>query len=205
MEYSPEHKAIIADFMAQDPSDYDWDKDSKIKPVKRFIKDSLIELQSGFCCYCQAFLDNDHRMVIDIEHILPKKREDFHRFIFEDENLAISCKRCNLSTCKGQKIDFLTSLDFGDSWNEASLYKFIHPRLEKLEEHIIRGEKQKGTQKAIYFKWDKDDSKASYHFGYFKLHELERSGFTDITRDEPTCTESESGASIFDELQEEDL
>lgn len=204
MIFSDEQKMLIKEFMNQPRDQIKWDN-PKTKPLRDYIKEYLQTLQDGFCCYCQDYIKNDHLMTIDIEHILPKAKEDFYLFILEIENLALSCRRCNFPPYKGQKTDFLTSLNFGANWKDPSLYKFIHPRFENFEDHIQKNQNQKGTQIAIYYEWDADDSKAKYHFEYFKLNEIECDAFTDITKERLTDDHMIGGTSIFDELQEEDL
>ena len=203
MIFSAEHEALIATFMSQPPEDIKWTA-TEIEDLKRFIKDELMELQSNVCAYCQGYIADSHRMTIDIEHVLPKSKEDFYKYILANENLAISCRRCNFNPFKGAKIDFLTARITDENWKDPALYKFIHPRLESFEDHIVREEYQRGTMKTIHFEWTKEDAKAEYHFKYFGLEEIECDGFTNLEKDDSTTETTTDGSSVFDELQKEE-
>ena len=89
--------------------------DKNVSDLKTKIKESLKTRQSYCCCYCLRNFYGEFNLVIDIEHILPK-----HKYVnrmFELDNLAASCKRCNMKM-KGRRIDFLSS-----SFDEKSPYK----------------------------------------------------------------------------------
>jgi 5-methylcytosine-specific restriction endonuclease McrA len=72
-----------------------WDQpdDAALAAVKKHIKDYYIGVQDGKCPYCRQQMLVKHNGAWDAEHIIPK---DLHpRFLFDPENLCVSCKDCN--------------------------------------------------------------------------------------------------------------
>ena len=108
-------------------------------------------------------------MVIDIEHILPKSK--YNEFMFELENLNISCKRCNMNI-KKEKHDFVVNVStIKNDFKTSSQYHFIHPNFDKFEDHIdhhrIVFNKKKLT------KYVPKTDKGEYAYKYFYLDRLE--------------------------------
>ena len=203
MKFEPEHEQIIKNFMKQDPGSMNW-KDSRINGLKVLIKESLYKMQNKHCCYCRVYIGEQHKGVIDIEHILPKKKEDYHRFILRNENLALSCRRCNFTPYKGQRIDFLTKLTFDDEdWKTPEYYKFIHPRFENLGDHFRREMSQQDTNTAIRFKRLKNEAKTDYHYNFFGFKEIECGSFDAVQSDDYVDETQLGRARIFDKLQQE--
>lgn len=56
--------------------------------------------------------------------------------MFDSNNLAASCKRCNMKI-KGRRIDFLSGI-FNDEHTpyHKDGYLFIHPNVDVFEDHI---------------------------------------------------------------------
>jgi len=150
-------------------------KDKSLEDLKRKIKDYYLSLKTpARCSYCQRSLNAEFRMVIDIEHILPK--EQFPKYMFEPFNLNISCKRCNMNI-KGRDISFIDStnpIDIGS--NEAcqsSTYKLIHPNFDEFFNHIQRISKEYDQNTLVKYSVVKNSSKGHYTYDYFKLKEFE--------------------------------
>lgn len=114
-------------------------------------------------------------MVLDIEHILPKSK--FENCIFDLDNLAISCKKCNMQE-KRERLDFLT-VDLLTKYkrNEKSNYfkkenyKFIHPNLDEYFLHMDLVYEQINQTKLR--KYYGKTPKGKFTYKYFNLKDLE--------------------------------
>lgn len=51
----------------------EW-KRINIDSIKGKIKSEKINRQNGFCCYCRRDIHNEFKLVLDIEHIIPKSK-----------------------------------------------------------------------------------------------------------------------------------
>jgi hypothetical protein len=93
--------------------------------IKRKIKDYYRIKNNEQCCYCRRDFENEFNMVIDIEHILPKSIADFSNYMFDIENLNISCKRCNMNI-KKDRIDFIVDISkIKPNYKVSQKYLFI--------------------------------------------------------------------------------
>ncbi|MCF2495613.1 HNH endonuclease [Dyadobacter chenhuakuii] len=146
-----------------------WDNPI-LSNVKIKIKDHFLAAPFPKCCYCSRSAIGEFRMVIDIEHVLPKSRYD--SLMFDVQNLNISCKRCNMEI-KRSKIDFVVDVNAmkNDYFNSVH-YKFVHPNLDKYTEHIRVASFRIGD--SILNKYlVRTESKGRYTYNYFSLNELE--------------------------------
>ena len=84
-----------------------WSSDH-LDNFKRNLKDFYRDQQNQQCCYCKRVTVGEFRMVLDIEHILPKGNQAYRRYMFEPKNLSIACKRCNMEV-KKQDISFISN------------------------------------------------------------------------------------------------
>ena len=145
-----------------------------LKIVKDKIKDFHIKTTNERCCYCGHNTHNVHRVILDIEHILPKSK--FPQYMFTTKNLSIACKRCNL-TMKGTDVNFLTR-DFNDKHIfRSKYYKFIHPNLDNYDAHLLLDVRQLGKNIMIKYRVLNNSNKGSYTYNYFKLSALEKDSF----------------------------
>lgn len=144
-----------------------------VKPVKSRLKAHRLREQMGVCCYCQQWIQGQHSMTLDIEHILPKSI--FKHCIFDLKNLAVSCRRCNFY--KGDKLDFLHGdllvIPKRDKSHlfKSSHYKFAHPNLSGIYEHLVIRKGQEGPVVIIHYR--KLTEVGEFTFAYFRLKELE--------------------------------
>lgn len=147
-------------------------KDENIKSLKTRIKEHLKFRQKYFCCYCLRNISEEFNFVIDIEHILPKHK--YVKLMFDMENLAASCKRCNMKM-KGRRVDFITD-QFNKSPNPfaSENYKFIHPNSDVFIDHINYYSIQSGTNILVSYSVKNNSTKGAYSIEFFQLEKLAR-------------------------------
>lgn len=152
-----------------------WDNNKRLDSTKRKIKDLSMLKTYDNCCYCGRNIHGEFRMVLDIEHILPKSLCLKHMFTMK--NLSVSCKRCNMNI-KKNKIDFL-NVDIVTACRsfKSKYYKFIHPNLDNYDSHLLLNCVQKG--RAIIKKYSvvNESAKGRYTYDYFQLQALEKNSF----------------------------
>lgn len=152
-----------------------WDNNAKIKKVKDKIKDFSIAKTNERCCYCGRNIRGEFRMVLDIEHILPKSL--YLRYMFTMKNLSVSCKRCNMNI-KKNRVDFLEdSISFTRKAFKSKYYKFIHPNLDNFDAHLFLAGVQLGRNIIIKYHVVEDSEKGQFTYDYFKLDALEKNSF----------------------------
>ncbi|MFJ4588129.1 HNH endonuclease [Pseudomonas moraviensis] len=156
-----------------------WDAHC-VKPVKRRLKDHRLREQRGVCCYCQQYIQGQHSMTLDLEHILPKSI--FTHCIFDLKNLAVSCRRCNFY--KGDKVDFLLDdllmvpkIDKSKLFNMMH-YKFAHPNLTDVFSHLVVQKAQDGPAVILRYRIVSEIGKFTYD--YFRLQALEVSAMDEV-------------------------
>ena len=59
---------------------------------EKFIKDALLELSHGKCCYCECRVDSEGSY-LEVEHFHPKSL--YLQEVMVWENLLPACRRCN--------------------------------------------------------------------------------------------------------------
>ncbi|CAA6799728.1 MAG: Unknown protein [uncultured Sulfurovum sp.] len=109
-----------------------WDKtDAGIPEVKKHIKDHYKKVQEHTCVYCQQKIVVEHAMAWDIEHIIPKT--PYPQFLFTEENLAVSCKDCNLIKFDKNVLKNPKRKRFP---KKSEDYIISHPHYDEYDEHI---------------------------------------------------------------------
>jgi len=153
-----------------------WDKNARLKTLKRKIKKFGKIKTANQCCYCMSNNYGEFAMVLDIEHILPKSI--FPKYMFTGKNLAISCKRCNMQIKKAD-VSFLAHHITGTSRRvfRSRYYSFIHPNLDFYESHLHRCVVQNGRKMMVAYKIVNGSAKGSYTYNYFNLKNLELNSF----------------------------
>ncbi|CAI1776545.1 HNH endonuclease [Serratia fonticola] len=132
-----------------------WEsEEDQVKDIKSFIKEHYIVEQDYTCCYCKQRIEVEHKGAWDAEHIIPKANHP--SFLFEPENLAISCKDCNGSKSNQEVLvqnKTKNRQKFGPVSNSGA-YKIVHPHFDIYDAHIeilSRGRLYRGrTSKGIY-------------------------------------------------------
>ncbi|MEO0037501.1 MAG: hypothetical protein RIQ59_712 [Bacteroidota bacterium] len=144
----------------------------KIIPLKNKVKEFLRDLQSETCCYCKKNTRGEFKMVLDIEHILPKKH--YPNLIFAITNLAIACKKCNMLV-KKDDLKFIVDLaSIEDNPFDTDQYKFIHPNLDNYHSFLKRVAIELDDIKIVKYVVVDNKPKGQYTYDYFRLKEFEQ-------------------------------
>lgn len=169
LKFSPEEVEILKE--AYTLGHQGWNLD-KLTPIKQKIKAKKRLIQGETCCYCLRDTTGEAKMVLDIEHILPKSLRP--RNMFTMKNLAISCKRCNLQI-KKTKTNFLTVpiTQLPKRAFKSRFYRFVHPNLDYVESHIERVFSGRTKSRIVKYVFPETSAKGRYTYEYFKLKELE--------------------------------
>ena len=144
-----------------------------LEPLKRKIKNHYRDIQGEQCCYCRKNSNGEFNMVLDIEHVLPKGKTEFKKFMFRLENLSVACKRCNMLV-KKDDISFISEqADFTTSPFLSNNYKFIHPNVDRYFDHLFYDVSIKNAETMIKYTAVVGSDKGEFTYEYFKLNELE--------------------------------
>ncbi len=147
-----------------------WDQE-ELSELKAKIKGHYRTSMGELCCYCRKNFHGEFNMVIDIEHILPKKH--FAEYEFSPFNLNIACKRCNMNI-KGEDIAFLNNTQTGhDNPSDNTNYKIIHPNFDVYEEHLDRIEMARNAIRLIKYSVVNNSNKGRFTYDYMELKKLE--------------------------------
>lgn len=116
-----------------DLKDYNvWNSDGKdMTRLRKTLREYLLPRLKFRCCYCQQRKTERHGLTWDIEHIAPKSL--YPQFLFDLNNLAISCKECNIA--KGEKNTL--SGNFRAKYpDNGGGFSIIHPYFDTYSDHI---------------------------------------------------------------------
>jgi len=132
VHYSDDSQAIVNAFEEQSEqrqlAAY-W-SDETVEPVREEIKQHYIAVQKYVCVYCARQIVTANKGLWDAEHVI--SREQAPRFMFTPENLAVSCRDCNIA--KGKKeVRVTTRRKFP---GESGHYRIVHPHFDIYAEHI---------------------------------------------------------------------
>lgn len=171
MFFTDEERVLIQQAIADGGDIWNNDKVADIKvKIKKHYRD-LYEIEA--CCYCRRDFRDEHNIVIDIEHVLPKSR--YAEFIFEMDNLNISCKRCNMKI-KREKHDFVVNVaTIRNNFKISQQYKFIHPNFDVYADNLDHLNITINNSKLV--KFNKKSLKGDYTYTYFKLDKIEINTF----------------------------
>jgi hypothetical protein len=167
IDFTPDEAQLIAQLSVPGG----WDA-KEAAALKKKIKDHFLANPVPCCCYCRLSMSPWHKITIDTEHVLPKQQ--FSRYTFDVRNLNISCKRCNMEI-KGTDITFYVGLADEANPFRSELYLFVHPNLDKLDDHLQIISVQIGAKLLIsYFP---QTPKGQFTFEYFELNEIQTNSF----------------------------
>ncbi|MEJ6981718.1 HNH endonuclease [Pedobacter sp. P351] len=145
-----------------------WDNEL-LSDVKAKIKTHYLTITEDQCCYCRKDFTNEFKMVIDIEHVLPKAK--YGDFMFELFNLSVSCKRCNMKI-KGERLDFLIdSTTIHLNPRDPNQYLFIHPNLDNYFDNIEFLALFRNNKRVI--KYVCQTGKGHFTYAFFELNKIE--------------------------------
>lgn len=168
IDFTQEEKQLIAQLSVPGG----WDAE-EAAALKKRIKNHFLANGVPCCCYCRLSMSPWHKITIDTEHVLPKQR--FPQYTFDLRNLNISCKRCNMEI-KGADITFYVGLANEANPFRSELYSFVHPNLDKLDDHLQILSVQIGAKLLIsYFP---QSPKGQFTFEYFELNEIQTDSFS---------------------------
>lgn len=95
------------------------------------LRNHLVSLQKGSCCYCRRPLQGI-AWAKPIDHVLPKKH--FPRHAFHYRNLAVACYDCNHFKSDDDWSDWISSRR--KYIPERRCGKFFHPRYHSYDDHV---------------------------------------------------------------------
>lgn len=144
-----------------------------VKDFKDRVKAYYRNRGNEQCCYCKKNSHGEFKMVLDIEHILPKGQTEFRELMFVLTNLNVACKRCNMNV-KGTRTDFVYNInDAANNHEDSNQYKFIHPNSDEYFDHLEYIQRIENDKKLIKYKVVNNSDKGEYTYKYFRLKELE--------------------------------
>lgn len=181
-----------------------WENE-KIDPVKNKVKEILRDLQSETCCYCKRNTKGEFKMVLDIEHILPKKH--YPKLMFAVINLAISCKKCNMLVKKDDRKFIVDLANIEANPFDTNQYKFIHPNLDDYRSFLRRVAIELDDTRIVKYIVVDNKPKGQYTYEYFRLKEFEQNDLNKIQGVEDTTIDTdnindETARQIWDLLRE---
>lgn len=150
-----------------------WDC-NEVGEIKERIKAFHLQFGGQVCCYCYRDVQGEFSMVLDIEHILPKRH--YKSLTFDIRNLSVACKRCNMKM-KRDDLDFLRLPMPVDNLEDGSKYKFVHPNIDDRDQHLVRIVMQVNTKKLVKYVVVDESEKGQFGYNYFRLDEFEVDSF----------------------------
>lgn len=133
-----------------------WD-DNRARSIKNRICVHGLQEQKCCCAYCESLL---RKGGVQIEHISPKSSTP--DFVFEPDNLVISCDCCNSPAIKGHKPIIEGGVEPVYRYNT---FRIVHPRLDNPDDHIKYQDNErilldiphctdKGRYTIVFFHWN---------------------------------------------------
>ncbi|MDX8253669.1 hypothetical protein [Acinetobacter pittii] len=130
--YTPSEQSIIDTYDKEDHNFWSI-KVNELAPLRLNLRTHYLAEQKNRCCYCKMLKQEKHGNTWDVEHIVPKVL--FPIFLFEKQNLSLSCKECNDE--KSDKPVFSNnSHEYKNYPTESVRYSIIHPHFDKYSEHM---------------------------------------------------------------------
>ncbi|HDI3294035.1 TPA: hypothetical protein PMD70_003404 [Vibrio cholerae] len=140
---------------------------------KQKVKQHYRTAQNEQCSYCKRVIWGEFKMVLDIEHILPKGEDEFKKFTFAPRNLCVSCKRCNMEI-KGTDTTFIVEgSSFDDNFYASEKYLFLHPHSDNYWDSIHYSVAIENNIQLIQYTVVNNCPKGLYTYNYFRLGQLE--------------------------------
>ncbi|WP_431648711.1 HNH endonuclease [Enterobacter hormaechei] len=176
--FTKEESALIKNAIAQ--GHVFW-SDKSLDDVKGRLKVYLRQRQVEVCCYCSRNTDDEFKMALDIEHIIPKSVLVSEMFVLN--NLAASCKRCNMRI-KKDDVSFINgeieAFKAGGGYYLSGNYKFLHPNLDEWDDHLHYYVVQRNNKKMVYYNVVEGSEKGEYTKEYFRLADIQVNTFDEV-------------------------
>jgi len=131
---------------------------------KAFIKSKMENIQDNKCAYCGFELNVTSGP--EIEHIAPKANKHHPEFMFERENLVLSCHLCNGRSHKGEK-DTISNYDVVYKNCEFTI---VHPYYDDPDDHYEYLPSDGNEPHKIIIKKRNGSSKATVSIEMFDLN-----------------------------------
>lgn len=193
-EFTATEKTTIASAMALPRP---WDCPT-IAEIKSRIKAFHLGFGNDLCCYCYRDLQGEFSMVVDIEHILPKRH--YKELTFDMRNLSVACKRCNMKM-KRDNMDFVSQPLALSDVEDSGKYKLVHPNIDLRDAHLQRAVLQLNSSKIV--KYVPRTDKGRFAYGYFHLHEFEVDSYDAAQgAQQPPPAEAKAVASVRELVKE---
>ena len=191
LEFTDQEKALIEAAKSEAGSTWSSSTIGDVKSrIKQFYRDNIIDE----CCYCRCSFHGEFKLVIDIEHILPKS--EYEELMFSPVNLSLACKRCNMGIKKADTLFVTNTIAAKNTPFESHLYLFIHPNLDSYYDHIDKLSFELNGVRVTKYVTKNHSSKGEYTYKYFRLEELEINDL-DIAQGRA------SGAKLSEQISEE--
>lgn len=132
VKFSAANQVIVDAFenLPEDQKSSIYWGDDAVEPVRAEIKKHYIADQQYICVYCRRQIVTNNKALWDAEHVI--SREKVPGFMFTPQNLAVSCRDCNIA--KGQKeVRTTTRKKFP---NQSKHYRIVHPHFDNYVDHI---------------------------------------------------------------------
>jgi hypothetical protein len=175
-----------------------WD-DVRAKELKKKLKKYLLKSGIDFCCYCRVPMRNWHKLSIDLEHVLPKGK--FPIFTFSVKNINVACKRCNMGIKLEDHTFYIGTAQQMEAF-ESEHYNFIHPNLDRYEDHLRRKSEQDGIATYVKFAVVNNSAKGWETYRYFHLNEIEHNTFDEGQGSEPVTVSPDIAPKLAAEITE---
>ena len=170
-----------------------WDC-ATIEKIKQRIKAFHLQLGENLCCYCYRDVQGEFSMVLDIEHILPKRH--YKPLTFDIRNLSVACKWCNMKI-KRDDLDFLRLPVNVEDIEDGDKYKIIHPNIDERDAHLVRIVLQRNAKKIVKYTVVGNSAKGKFSYKYFQLQDFEVDSFDSAQgANQASATELDAIASI---------
>ena len=133
VQYTPANRAVVDAFEAlpEEERSGDYWSDDAATSVRAEIKQHHIQDQNYRCVYCARQIVTDNQALWDAEHIIPRSLAV--RFMFVPQNLAVSCKDCNLAKKEKEVRANPNRKSFPD---QSGHYLIAHPHFDNYGDHI---------------------------------------------------------------------
>ncbi|KAE9627959.1 HNH endonuclease [Parasedimentitalea maritima] len=130
IELNQDELKICRELLSSDLNHKEVWASPQAEKLKKRIKDFYIKVQCYRCCYCMQEDVSEHGRDWDIEHVIPQSIE--RGFIFEPDNLSVSCTECN-----GAKNNVEVRVRKTQSISKSpNSYKIVHPHFDEWGDHL---------------------------------------------------------------------